>query len=191
MITLESLDLWFELNAPWLDVMALFVVCAIALKRKDIIGFIVMMEFAIILLAYNFVKSLPIWPDIHLDYQYILGAKDALIALSLFILAAHPLITLSYILGSLSCLGVWYGYEMAYDHKIDYYAWRDYFYLWSPVYFCIMIAQIYGLSLGDSNVGKRVRRAIIPLNWDRLLQPLNSLIYTRITFPSFKIKRVG
>ena len=183
---LKSVDLWFELNALWLDALALLVVCGIALKRKDVIGFVVMMEFAIIFLAYNVVRALPFWPDIDMDHQYVLGAKDALMALALFLLAAHPLITLGYILAALSCWGVWYGYEMAYSYKIDYNIWLYYFHAWSPVYFCIMLLEIYGLSCGDSNVGKRVRRAIIPLNWDRVFQPLNRLAYARITFNNRK-----
>lgn len=185
----ELADIWLDNNALWLDALALVFVCAIALKRRDVISLVIMADFALTILGYSLIRSLPIWPDIDMDYQYVLGAKDTLVALLLIILAANPLITLGYILGALACWSVWGGYAAVLDYRLDYYVWIEYFFAWSPIYFCIMLLEIYGLSRGDGNVGKRIRRTIIPINWDRLFQPIHSFVYARITLIGFKIKR--
>jgi hypothetical protein len=52
-----------------------------------------------------------------------------------------------------------------------------------------MFLECYGLAHGDSNAGKTVRRRIIPVDWDRIFQPVNRIIYARIATFDIKVKR--
>lgn len=179
---LLTLDQWFDVNASWVDTMALFIVAGIALKRKDLISIIILVDFIIVYFGQNWIKSLSLWGSLGIDYHYTLGIKDALIALGLLCLAAHPMILLSYIIPSLLCWGVWGSYSL-----LEYERFLSYYYAWSPLYALAMFLQIYGLTFGDSSAGKRIRRRALPINWDRIFQPINRIIYARITLPTLKI----
>lgn len=178
---LKSLTQWLEIYAPWLDVLALFLVGVIAIRKSNLIGFIVLIEFAFSLLAIGHVRLLPIWPNVDMDYQYVLGIKDVLMAVILFLLAANPLLTLSYLTGSIACLFVWYGYVLVYDYVVSYDVWLVWFYAWSPAYFVVMCVEIVTLSIGEGDAGKRIRSKVIPFGWGRIFRPVHRALYCDIT----------
>lgn len=188
---IPAIDLWLENNASWLDALALFVVMGIALKQRSAVSLVVLLDFALTILGYSLIKNMEIWPDIDMDHQYVLGTKDALVAWILFLMAANPLLTLYYIMGAFSCWLVWGGYEAVLSYKLDYYVWLGYFFGWSPIYFCIMLLEICGLSHGESDAGKHIRNKIVPIDWSRILRPVNSLANTRITTSIFSAQRAS
>lgn len=182
-----KLDQWLSEYGQHLDVLAFaFLVIPVVLYRRDLVGFVVFCDFALMLFAYEWVESQSLWGALGLDYQYTLGIKDTLMALCLFLLTAHPIITLAYILAAFLCWVVWFSYQL-----LSHNAFLELFYAWSPLYALVMFIQILGLFTGDGNVGKIIRCKLIPLDWDRLLSPINSIMRTRIALPILKEKRAG
>lgn len=180
--------------AGYYDTLALLVVCALALRLRSVVAFVVLADFVIVYFGQNWLKSLELWGSLGLDYHYTLGIKDTLIALTLLFLAGSPWLVAAYIIPALACWVVWASYGLI-DREffsvvvVDYDRFLDFYHAWSPIYALAMFFQIYGLTRGDSDAGRRVRRKIIPIDWDRVLQPFYSVAYARITLPTFKTSR--
>ena len=175
-------DTLAEQWAHYYDSVALIVVCLLAIRLRSVVAFLILLDFTLVYFGQNWLRSLSLWGSLGLDYHYVLGIKDALIAATLLVLAANPLLTLAYVLASLSCWSVWSSYSL-----LEYGQFLDVYHAWSPVYAFMMVLQIIGLSTGDGNAGKIIRRRIIPLDWDRIFQPVNRVVYARIAFTDFKI----
>ena len=178
---MQYLDSLAELWAAYYDTLALFAICYLAIRSRSVVAFVVLADFTLVYFGQNWLKSLSIWGSLGLDYHYTLGIKDTLMALALFLLAASPWLTVAYVIPALLCWSLWASYSL-----VNYESFLEFYYAWSPLYALTMVLQIWGLTRGDSNAGKRIRRAIVPINWDRILQPVNSLAYARITFNPFK-----
>lgn len=160
-----KLDQWLDLYAPTLDAWALLFIMLIALRRRDLISLIVLLEFTLVFFGQNWLKSLSLWGSLGLDYHYTLGIKDTLMALLLLCLAAHPVLFASYIVPALLCWHLWGSYQVRpYDSFLDVY------HAWSPYYATTMMFQVIGLAIGDRGVGERFRKRIVPIDWNRLLQ---------------------
>lgn len=174
---LKLIDLWFGVNGPWLDALALFVVIGISLKLRNVICLIVLLDFGFVYVGIEHLRNSEYWPNVHMDYHYVLGIKDIILASILIFFHANRLLSLLYITGSVISLTTWYGYMVIYDKGIinlvnsifglglssrDFYdIWLYMFHAWSPIYFGIMVGQLYALSGGDSDVGKRLRNKIL------------------------------
>lgn len=200
---MQFLDSLVEIWAAYYDTLALFIICYLATRLRSVVAFVVLMEFTLVYFGQNWFKSLELWGSLGLNYHYALGIKDTLMALSLFILAASPWLTLAYITPSLLCWGLWWAYLAAdktllinlslFDYVIfnkvliTYDQWLQLYYTWSPLYALTMLLQINGLRFGNTNTGKRFRNRAVPINWDRLLQPFYRLAYARITINHSKI----
>lgn len=172
------------ISHPWydyVDILALGAVCLLSIKLRSVVAFVVLADFILVYFGQNWLRSLSIWGSLGLDYHYTLGIKDALMALLLFSLAASPWLTLSYIIPSMLCWGLWGSYSL-----LEYEQFLKFYYAWSPLYALAMFLQIYGLSVGDSDAGRRVRRGLIRIDWSGIFQPLNSIVYARITLDHFK-----
>ena len=168
----------------WVDLAALLVVCALALKLRSGVALLILADFALVYFGQNWLRSLSVWGSLGVDYQYTFGIKDTLFALALFLMAASPWLTAAYIIPALLCWGVWSSYSL-----LEYSQFLEIYYAWSPLYALCMIPQIYGLSRGDSDAGKRIRKSIIRIDWDRILQPVYSVVYARVAVTDFKIER--
>ena len=178
---IEFLDSLAEYWAAYYDTLALIVVCYLAIRLRSVVAFIILMEFTLVYFGQNWLRSLRIWGSLGLDYHYVLGIKDTLMALTLLALAASPWLTFAYIIPALLCWSLWLSYSL-----VEYNQFLEFYYAWSPLYALTMILQIYGLSLGDTDAGKRVRRKIIPIDWSGVFQPINRIAYARITLDNFK-----
>jgi hypothetical protein len=181
---MQFLDSLTNLWAAYYDTLALFIVCYLAIRLRSGVAFIILADFILVYFGQNWIKSLSLWGSLGLDYHYVLGIKDTLLALALVLLAASPWLSVAYVIPALLCWGLWGSYTL-----VEYEVFLKFYYAWSPLYALCMILQIYGLSRGDSNAGKLIRRKIIPINWDRILQPINSFVYARFTLADFKAKR--
>lgn len=180
MDVLKSLDSWLGIYAPWFDVAALFLVGLIATKRPSVIAFAVLIEFSLSLISVGYLRTLAIWPDVDLDYQYMLGVKDIAFASILFLLGANPLLTLCYLIAGALSWSLWYGYGLVYDYRLSYETWVIGFYLWTPVYFLLMWFEVLSLFFRGGDAGKRVRSKIIPIDWDRIFRPVYRALYRDI-----------
>jgi hypothetical protein len=178
---IEFLDSITSIWAAYYDTLALFVVCYLAIRLRSVVAFVILADFVLVYFGQNWIKSLSFWGSLGLDYHYTLGIKDTLLALTLFLLAASPLLTFSYILPAVLCWFVWGSYTL-----VEYELFLKFYYAWSPLYALCMVLQIVGLSLGDSNAGRAVRRKVIPIDWSGIFQPVTSFMHTSITFNYFK-----
>lgn len=176
---------WLQINAPWLDALALFVVCGIALKRPCAISLVVLLDFALVFFGQDWLQSLTLWGSLGLDYQYSLGIKDTLIAVNLILLAANPWLVVAYIMPAILSWSLWASYKLGLEYNL----FLQCYYAWSPLYVLCMIPQIYGLSRGDSDAGKRIRRKLVPVGWDRFFQPVHRLVYADIATTVRKTQR--
>ena len=179
---MQYLDSLAEFLASYYDTLALLVVCYLTARLRSGVAFIVLIEFTVTHFCQDFIRSLELWGSLGLDYHYALGIKDTILALTLFIIAASPWLTAAYIFPAFLCWGLWSSYSL-----LNYSMFLDLYHAWSPLYTVAMILQIYGLSRGSDDAGKRIRRAIIPVNWDRLFQPFCNFAYTRIATNHFRI----
>jgi len=181
---MELLDSFTSFGAAYYDTLALFVICYLAIRLRSGVAFIILADFILVYFGQNWIKSLTLWGSLGLDYHYVLGIKDTLLALTLVLLAASPWLSVAYVIPALLCWGLWGSYTL-----VEYELFLKFYYAWSPLYALCMILQIYGLSRGDSNAGRRIRRKIIPIDWSRILQPVNSVVYARFTVTNFKVTR--
>lgn len=174
---IEALDALISTHAPWLDALALFVVCGIALKRPCVISLVVLLDFALVFFGQDWLQSLTLWGSLGLDYQYSLGIKDTLIAVNLLLLAANPWLVIAYIIPAILSWSLWASYKLGLEYNL----FLQCYYAWSPLYALCMIPQIYGLSRGNSDAGKRIRRKLVPAGWDRFFQPVSRFAHADIT----------
>lgn len=182
---IQLLDQLVDRYFDYVEIVGLLAIMVLALRLRSVVAFIVLADFTLVYFGQNWLRSLSIWGSLGLDYHYVLGIKDTLLALSLFLLAASPWLTMAYIIPALLCWVVWGSYSL-----FEYETFLKFYYAWSPLYAMAMFLQIFGLTRGDSDVGKRARAGLIPLNWDRIVQPLNRVAYARIAVPYFKAKEV-
>jgi len=185
---LKLIDVWFEANGPWLDALALFVVMAITLKARNAICLIVLLDFGLVYVGLEHLRNSVYWPDVQLDYHYVLGIKDIIIALILITFRAKPVLSLLYVAASMSCLITWYMYMVIYDKGLItfmnnvlgsgiksrdlYNVWLYMFYAWSPIYFAVMVGQVYALA-GDANDRRKNRNRSIHNRRRKLLSALH------------------
>lgn len=181
---IELLDGMVDSYFNSIETVAMVIVCLMALRLRSGVAFLILCDFILVYFGQNWLRSLSMWGSLGLDYQYALGIKDSLMALALLSMAASPWLTVAYIAPALLCWGVWGSYTL-----VEYELFLEFYYAWSPLYALCMVGQIYGLSRGDSDAGKRIRRKAIPVDWDRILRPVNTVIYARVALPVFKIER--
>lgn len=175
------------IGSPWYDYVdlgALLLVCAISNRRKDVISLVVLLEFALVYFGQNWFRGLTMWGSLGLDYQYSLGIKDTVMAVNLLFLAASPWLVAAYIVPALTCWLLWASYSL-----VEYERFLTFYYAWSPIYALGMFLQIYGLSIGDSDAGKRIRATLVPHRWHWVFQSVNRLADSRIALPYSKTQR--
>lgn len=156
------LDAMMNTIAPWGDLVALIVVCAVFLWRRSAVTAVVAADFLLVYAGQDWLRNTEFWGGLALDYHYGLGIKDALMALILIRLRAHPVITVSYVSASLLCWTVWGAYVL-----VEYEKFITVYHAWSPLYFLAMVFQVTGLFAGGRNAGKptRVRRLSDHRDW--------------------------
>ena len=180
------LDNLAEEWAQYYDTVALLLVCAICIpKRKSVVALVVLADFAIVYFCQNWLKTLELWGSLGLDYHYVLGIKDSLLALTLFLLAASPWLTIAYVLPALLCWSLWFSYSV-----VEYEIFKILYYSWSLPYALCMVLQIYGLTRGETDAGKRVRRKSLSFCWHRFFRPSYSFVYARITETHTNTQRI-
>jgi len=186
------LDNLAEQWAQYYDTVALLLVCIIALYRRyTLITLIVLGDYTITYFGQNWLRSLELWGSLGIDYHYILGIKDSIMALTLFLLAASPWLSLAYLIPALLCWGLWWARLISEESItiniplfelsiVDWVfitrdQWLAMYYAWSPLYALTMVLQIFGVSRGDSDAGKRVRRGFIHFNRSRVPYLINHI----------------
>ena len=173
METLATLDSLCYTLAPWFDTLALFLVIVISYKRQSWVAVVVLSDFILTYFTLSFIKTLPIWPNVGTDHQYILSIKDIIVAVTLYALGARPLITLSYLTGAALSSGVWFGYVLVYDYVITYEIWLIMFYVWSPLYLLVMFLEVYALNEGSGS-GRGTRRKHLCSRWRALFRRVSA-----------------
>lgn len=162
---LSVLDSFLANNAPWLDTLALFMVCAISIKDRCLVSLIVLADFTLTYFGQDMFKNSSLWFSMGLDYHYSLGIKDTLVALLLWRIRACPLLVAMYTLAAISCFTVWGAYA-----RMNYEAWLQLYYAWSPIYFIIMVAQVFVFFMSGTDYGRYVRERALHINWRWLFQ---------------------
>lgn len=167
---------FLQVHAPWLDALALFVVCYCAIKERCLVSLVVLLDFTLVYFGQDFLQSLELWGAMGMDYHYSLGIKDALVASLLLLFFSCPTLILLYVLASVVSFTVWLSYSV-----MQYETFLQLYYAWSPVYFIIMLLQVIVFFISGTDFGKRARARVVLTDWDRFFQSFNRAVYARTT----------
>lgn len=154
---IEALSDLINTAAPVADPLALFLVVLIAWRKPSIVAAIIVLDFALTYIGYKWASSRPFWERIAEDYNFLLAAKDLLVAYILIKANAKPSLVFVYGVASVLSWSVWFSIQLLNSYRLGYEPFSVIYYGSVPAYFVIMWAEVLLLWRGGYNGGKRIR----------------------------------